>query len=108
MNKKQFILFFLEYISNKDDFSRKNSSRQKKKYANLAVDTFFNRILNSLVIGDRAEIRGFGVFHVKEYKNYVIKNPKTLARETISSKKMPTFKMSSIIKKKLIELSSKK
>jgi DNA-binding protein HU-beta len=42
----------------------------------LAVEAVINALLQSLVRGDRIELRGFGVFEVKNRKRGIGRNPK--------------------------------
>lgn len=63
-----------------------------KKEATIAVDTFFNEMAMALSKGDRVEIRGLGSFHVRKYKAYTGRNPKTGEKVKIKPKKLPFFK----------------
>jgi len=63
-----------------------------KKEATIVVDTFFNEIANALSKDDRVEIRGLGSFHVRKYKAYTGRNPKTSEKVRIKPKKLPFFK----------------
>ena len=62
------------------------------------VNTFFDSIKESLVNGDRVEVRGFGSFKVKEYKGYSGRNPKTGEVVEVKSKKLPVFKVGKELK----------
>ncbi len=42
-----------------------------------AIDGIFDEIKNSLVKGEKIELRGFGIFEVKPRKTGVGRNPKT-------------------------------
>lgn len=68
------------------------------KQAETVVNIFFDSIKESLVNGDRVEIRGFGSFKVKEYKGYSGRNPKTGEAMEVKSKKMPAFKVGKELK----------
>jgi integration host factor subunit beta len=70
-----------------------------KKEANISkleaaeiVSIFFNSMSDSLINGERVEIRGLCSFFVKNYKSYVGRNPKTGEKVTIKPKKLPFFK----------------
>ena len=54
---------------------------------------FFETIFQSLVRGDRIEIRGFGSFMVKGYPGYVGRNPKTGEPLVVKPKKLPFFRV---------------
>ncbi|ACN15016.1 hypothetical protein HRM2_19150 [Desulforapulum autotrophicum HRM2] len=56
------------------------------------VEIFFDSLIDALANGDRVEIRGLCSFHVKDYKSYIGRNPKTGERVLIPGKKLPFFK----------------
>jgi nucleoid DNA-binding protein len=60
--------------------------------AEAAVDAIFESMKQSLVEGDRIELRGFGVFTVKPRKTGVGRNPRTGAEVTIAPGKAVRFK----------------
>ena len=76
-------------------------SGMKFKDAELCVDTLFNGIADALAKGGRVEIRGFGSFKVKEYKPYSGRNPKTGKPIKVRGKKLPYFKLSGIMRKRI-------
>jgi len=59
----------------------KDGTELSKSEAAAVVDIFFNEMTDSLVNGDRVEIRGLGSFFVKEYDGYTGRNPKTAERK---------------------------
>jgi integration host factor subunit beta len=63
-----------------------------KTEAAKIVQIFFDSMADSLVDGDRVEIRGLWSFFVKKYKSYTGKNPKTGESVTVRPKKLPFFK----------------
>jgi len=63
-----------------------------KNEATIVLDTFFDEMANALSKGDRVEIRGLGSFHVRKYKPYTGRNPKTGEKVKIKPKKLPFFK----------------
>ena len=69
-----------------------NETDLTKKEATIVVDTFFNEMAGGLAKGDRVEIRGLGSFHVRKYKAYTGRNPKTAEKVRIKPKKLPFFK----------------
>ena len=69
--------------------------------AKVCVDTLFDSISGALAKGERVEIRGFGSFKVKQYDSYSGRNPKTGKPIKVSSKKLPHFKLSSIMRKRI-------
>jgi len=76
----------------------KDEAGISRKAAEIVVDTFFNSIEESLIKGDRVEIRGFGSFAVKNYKSYTGRNPKTGQQINVSPKKLPFFKVGKELK----------
>lgn len=77
----------LELIS-----SLKQEANISKAEAAKVVDMFFGSMSDSLINGDRIEIRGLCSFFVKKYKSYIGRNPKTGEQATIKPKKLPFFK----------------
>ena len=63
-----------------------------KSEATKIVTIFFDSMSDSLLSGERVEIRGLCSFFVKKYKSYVGRNPKTGENVTIKPKKLPFFK----------------
>jgi len=64
-----------------------------QKVAKVIVDTIFEGMKDSLVKGERIEIRGFGSFVLKNYQGYTGRNPKTGRLVNVSSKRLPFFKV---------------
>ena len=79
----------------------KNECRLSKKEAATIVDLFFDRISAALAEGDRVEIRGLCSFHLKEYKSYQGRNPKTGESVQIAPKKLPFFKCGQELKRRV-------
>jgi DNA-binding protein HU-beta len=48
-----------------------------KTKAELAVETVFQSMKKALTVGDRIELRGFGVFNVRPRKTGIGRNPRT-------------------------------
>jgi integration host factor subunit beta len=55
----------------------------------------------ALATGDRVEIRGLFGIHVKEYKGYTGRNPKTGEIVRIPPKKLPFFKSEKELKERV-------
>ena len=70
----------------------KKESNISKSEAAKVVQIFFDSMADSLIEGERIEIRGLCSFFVKEYKSYVGRNPKTGEKVKIQPKKLPFFK----------------
>ncbi|MEO8505490.1 MAG: HU family DNA-binding protein [Acidobacteriota bacterium] len=60
--------------------------------AALAVDTIIDAMKEALRIGKRIELRGFGVFQVRDRKKGVGRNPKTGVEVAITPGKTVRFK----------------
>ncbi len=56
------------------------------------VNAVFEEICNALSSGDRVEIRGFGVFAVRDRPGREGRNPRTGEKVKIPKKKVPHFK----------------
>ena len=89
MNKRDLI----EQLADENGLSRLNSKK--------VVDLFFKSMAGALAQGDRAEIRGFGAFTVKEYRAYEGRNPKTGETIAVKPKKLPFFKVGKDLKERV-------
>ncbi len=69
--------------------------------ATLVVNTFITCMKDSLLAGERVEIRGFGSFKVKEYGGYTGRNPKTGTSVTVEPKRLPFFRAGKELKEHL-------
>ncbi len=68
------------------------------KVAKVIVDTMFDGMLQSLQMGERIEIRGFGAFTLRHYRGYKGRNPKTGEIVSVPPKKLPFFKVGKELK----------
>lgn len=89
MNKAELVLRVAE------------KAKVTQKVAKVIVDTIFEGMKNSLVKGERIEIRGFGSFMVKNYRGYRGRNPKTGEIVNVSGKKLPFFKVGKELKERV-------
>jgi integration host factor subunit beta len=64
-----------------------------KKDANKIVDVFFDTISKAISNGERVELRGFGVFDVKQRQARIARNPKNGEAVAVPAKKVPFFRM---------------
>ena len=76
----------------------KEESNLSRKEAEKITEVFFNTIEETLIKGERVEIRGFGSFTVNEYKSYTGRNPKTGVQIDVPAKKLPFFKVGKELK----------
>ena len=67
----------------------RDEAQIKKSEAAAVVNLFFNKMVDALANGDRIEIRRLCSFYVKEYKPYTARNPKTVKKTQVNSKKLP-------------------
>lgn len=79
----------------------KDRSQLTKSEAADVTRIFFDSLSQSFVGGERVEIRGFCSFHVKEYKSYTGRNPKTGQKVTIPPKRLPFFKCGKELKERV-------
>jgi integration host factor subunit beta len=63
-----------------------------------AIDLFFLHIAESLLRGEKVELRGFGSFIVKNYKSYLGRDPRSGVSIVVKPKKLPWFKPGKYLK----------
>ena len=78
-------------------------SGMKKTLAYRCADVFFEGLAESIVRGDRIEIRGFGVWEVKETKAKNGRNPRTGERILVPARRKVMFKIGRILKEALTQ-----
>ena len=89
MNKLELI----QVLKKRMDLTREESAE--------VVEIFFDSLIEALADGDRVEIRGLCSFHVKDYKSYIGRNPKTGERAQVPGKKLPFFKAGKELKERV-------
>lgn len=67
----------------------------------IVVNLFFDSVRQTLLAGQRVEIRGLGSFKIKEYKAYSGRNPKTGDIVSVAPKKLPFFRAGKELKEYL-------
>lgn len=60
--------------------------------ASMVVNTFVEKMKESLLDGDRVEIRGFGSFKIKKYGTYNGRNPRTGEQVSVAPKRLTFFR----------------
>lgn len=70
-----------------------NKVRLPKGKAEQIVNCVFDSMIDALKRGDGIEIRGFGSFTVREYRQYEGRNPRTGAPVHVAPKRLPFFKV---------------
>jgi integration host factor subunit beta len=73
--------------------------RKSEEIVNLIFETMSRVLVN----GDRIEIRGFGSFEVREYRDYTGRNPKTGEKIAVGKKKLPFFKVGRELREKVAD-----
>lgn len=72
------------------------------KRSEEVVNLIFNSMADSMIAGDRIEIRGLGSFVIKEYGTYTGRNPKTGESIKVNPKKLPFFKVGKELKERIL------
>lgn len=72
-----------------------------RKAVETAVNTIFDEMVEALRKEERIEIRGFGNFTVRRYKQYTGRNPKTGDRVDVPQKLMPFFKVGKELRERI-------
>ena len=70
-----------------------------KSRAELVVNCIFETMTDALKREEGIEIRGFGSFTVRHYEPYNGRNPRTGQVVSVSSKRLPFFKVGKELKK---------
>ena len=79
----------------------KERSNLTKSEAAEVIKIFFDSLSEAFTQGERVEIRGFCSFHIKEYKSYTGRNPKTGQKVLIPPKRLPFFKCGKELKERV-------
>lgn len=93
MNKAELTLQLVERMKEKTNITQ--------KVAKVIVDTVFDGMRDSLIRGERIEIRGFGSFVIRDYGGYKGRNPKTGEIVDVPPKKLPFFKVGKELKERV-------
>ncbi len=72
-----------------------------KKEVALVVNAFLEILRQAFLNHERVELRGFGVFTIKNRKRRIGRNPKTLEEVEIPERPAVVFKVSKLIREKL-------
>ncbi|MDC0531390.1 integration host factor subunit beta [Alphaproteobacteria bacterium] len=89
---------------NKSDLITKIANLNRSLYQKDAakiINIFFSTIGNAISQNDRVELRGFGVFGVKERDARIARNPKNGSVVAVPAKKVPFFRMGKNMKDRL-------
>jgi integration host factor subunit beta len=72
-----------------------------KGKAELIINCIFDSMEESLRLGNRIEIRGFGSFEIRRYKAYEGRNPRTGDPVGVNPKRLPFFKVGKELKERV-------
>jgi integration host factor subunit beta len=88
---------------NLSDLATKIAEKENltQRDAEAVVKMIFRMFKDTLVKGDRIEIRGFASFVLREYKTYTGRNPKTGNKIEVKPKRSPYFKVGKELKERL-------
>ncbi len=65
------------------------------------VNTIFEEIIETMAVGDRVELRGFGAFSVKKRGSRIGRNPRTGESVSVEEKHVPFFKTGKLLRDRL-------
>ena len=74
--------------------------------AEQIIVEIFDSMSDTLVAGDRIEVRNFGNFEIREYDGYTGRNPMTGEEITVTPKKTPFFKVGKELKERIMDSGS--
>tara|TARA_B100000214_G_scaffold338975_1_gene284483 strand:- start:183 stop:461 length:279 start_codon:yes stop_codon:yes gene_type:complete len=66
-----------------------------------SVNTILGLITNTLINGDRVEVRNFGTFSIRSREQRISRNPKTGTSVLVEAKHHPYFRASKLLKESL-------
>jgi integration host factor subunit beta len=69
--------------------------------AEAIVSTIFDSIAEALAAGNRVELRGFGMFSVKQRDARTGRNPRTGEAVEVAEKRVPYFKTGKLLRERL-------
>ena len=75
-----------------------------QKQAEQAIELIFGGMARALIQGENIEIRGLGSFHLKEYKGYRGRNPRTGKVIPVGAKRGVLFRCSKQMRDRLNRL----
>ena len=92
----------------KKNFTRKDLSNKiyqnlgfSKNLSSKIVDNFFETLISEIIKSNKIKISSFGTFSVLNKKERMGRNPKTMIKARIFSRKVVKFKPSLLLKEKL-------
>lgn len=79
------------------------NTRQKRSTVKRTVQAFLDTVIDELSVGNRLELRDFGVFEIRERAARTAQNPKTLERVAVPARKTVKFKVGRLMKESVEE-----
>lgn len=76
-------------------------AKLSKGRAEQAVNAIFDAMIDALKSDEGIEIRGFGTFTVRHYKQYKGRNPRTGDAVHVSPKRLPYFKVGKELRERI-------
>ncbi len=89
MNRSELVTL----VAEKTGFSKKDTEK--------TIDTVFTAIANTMAVGGKVQISGFGTFETKERAARTGHNPRTGEEIAIAAATMPVFKPGKVLKDKV-------
>ena len=80
-----------------------NKIKLPKGKAEQIVNCIFDSMVAALQKGEGIEIRGFGSFTVRQYKQYEGRNPRTGTPVHVAPKRLPFFKVGKELRERVNE-----
>ena len=75
-----------------------------KRDVSLIITSFINSMTDSLVNNERIELRGLGVLKNKKRRARIARNPRTGEKVRVDERFVPTYKPSSLLKRRINKL----
>ena len=71
--------------------------------AEAIIHEVFGSMADTLIAGNRIEIRGFGSFEIREYGGHTGRNPKTGLEVVVKPKRLPFFKVGKGLRERILQ-----
>ena len=73
--------------------------------AEAVIHEIFGSMGDTLISGNRIEIRGFGSFEIRKYEGHTGRNPKTGMEVVVKPTKLPFFKVGKELRERILKSS---
>ena len=71
--------------------------------AGAVIHEVFDSMAETLIAGNRVEIRGFGSFEIRGYEGHTGRNPKTGLEVVVKPKRLPFFKVGKGLRERILQ-----